>query len=217
MVNGRRWLRGLLAKAALRGLQLLAPPRAVTIRSVMELGGLPGDATATLPASAGSGVLERLSGLHTLRRFVVIGATGYLIYQAVLFLMYDLSLLPFLPAKETSASLVLFTHSDLRLLITTLVAAEASIVGAFIGNNQWTFRDRDLAYSPVWLRFLKYNLKATVSTMVIVTGVVNVLTLGLGLYHVIAVPVGVLAGFTWNWIWDAQYIWQGAKKSNETG
>ena len=183
----------------------------------MELGGLPRDATATLPASAGTGVFERLSRLHTLRRFVVVGATGYVIYQAVLFLMYDLSLLPFMPAKETSADLMLFTHSDLRLLITTLVAAELSIIGAFIGHNQWTFRDRDVAYNPAWRRFLKYNLKAVVSTMLIVTGVVNVLTVGFGLHHVIAVPLGVLAGFTWNWIWDAQYIWQRAKRPNETG
>ena len=180
----------------------------------MELGGLPSDATATLPATAGSGVLERLWRMHTLRRFVVVGATGYVIYQAVLFLMYDLSLLSFLPAKETSADLLLFTHSDLRLLLTTLVAAEASIVGAFIGHNQWTFRDRDVVYNPAWRRFIKYNLKATVSTMVIVTGVVNLLTVGLGLYHMLAVPLGVLAGFTWNWIWDAQYIWQRTKGPN---
>jgi len=183
----------------------------------MELGGLPSDATATLPATAASGVLERLWRLHTLRRFVVVGATGYVIYQAVLFLMYDLSLLPFLPAKETSANLLLFTHSDLRLLLTTLVAAEFSIVGAFIGHNQWTFRDRDVEHNPAWLRFLKYNLKATVSTMVIVTGVVNVLTVGLGLHHMLAVPLGVLSGFTWNWIWDAQYIWQRTKRPNEAG
>ena len=183
----------------------------------MELGGLPTRATATLPASAGSNIFERLWRQHTLRRFVVVGATGYVIYQAVLFLMYDLSLLPLLPAKETHADLLLFTHSDIRLFVTTLVAAELSLVGAFVGNNLWTFRDRDVVYSPVLTRFVKYNLKAVISTMVIVTGVVNVLTVGVGLHHMLAVPVGVLAGFTWNWIWDAQYIWQRAKGSNETG
>jgi len=183
----------------------------------MEIGELPGRSTAAFPASVGAAILERLPGLHTLRRFVAVGATGYLIYQIVLFLMYDLSLLSFLPAKDTSADLVLFTHSDIRLLITTLVAAELSIIGAFIGHNHWTFGDRDVVYNPVLLRFAKYNAKAVVSTMIIITGVVNVLTVGFGLYHVVAVPVGVLTGFAWNWLWDAQYIWRQAKRSHEAG
>lgn len=38
------------------------------------------------------------------------------------------------------------------LLITSLVAAELSIVGAFIGHNQWTFRDRETVYNPLWVR-----------------------------------------------------------------
>lgn len=183
----------------------------------MELSELPQRSAQAVPASVGGALAARLAGLHTLRRFVLVGATGYIIYQAVLFLMYDWSKFPVLPAKDTSADLLLFTHSDLRLLITTIIAAELSIVGAFLGHNHWTFSDRQVVHNPTWLRFLKYNVKAVVSTMLIVTGVVNVLTIGFGLYHVIAVPLGVLTGFAWNWMWDAQYIWQRAKRSNEAG
>jgi putative flippase GtrA len=180
----------------------------------MELSEPRGSAQAA-SATFGGIMRERLARLSTLRRFIIVGGTGYVIYQLVLFLMYDWSLFPFLPAKDTSADLLLFAHEDLRLLITTLVAAELSIIGAFTGHNHWTFGSRAVVANPWWLRFLKYNAKAVVSTMLIVTGVVNLLTMGFGLHHAIAVPVGVLAAFAWNWMWDAQYIWRQAKRSHE--
>jgi putative flippase GtrA len=183
----------------------------------MELSELPTTSARAAPASVIDALRERVAGLHTLRRFVLVGGTGYVIYQAVLFLMYDLGLVPGLPAKDTSLDLGLFTHDDLRLLITTLVAAELSIVGAFAGHNNWTFRDRSVVPSPSWLRFLKYNAKAVVSTMLIVTGVVNLATVGFGLHHVIAVPLGVGSAFLWNWMWDAQYIWRQVKRPHESG
>jgi putative flippase GtrA len=38
--------------------------------------------------------------------------------------------------------------------------------------------------------------------------VVNLLVVWAGLHHVLAVPVGVLAGFVWNWTWDSQIIFR---------
>jgi putative flippase GtrA len=102
-----------------------------------------------------------------------------------------------------------------RLLITTLLAAELAIVGSFTAHTHWTFRDRQVAYKPLWLRFLQFNAKALVSTVLIMTTVVNVLVLRFNLHHYVAVPLGVLAGFTWNWLWDAQFIFRQAKSRQE--
>lgn len=159
----------------------------------------------------------RLPGFLTLGRFLVVGAVGYLVYQLVVFATYDWSLLWFLPAKGTSFRLAFFRHEDVRLLIATLVAAELSIIGAFTAHTRWTFRNRELAYKPLWLRFAQFNAKALVSTAGIMTATVNVLILRFNFYHYIAVPFGVLAGFTWNWLWDAQFIFRRAKSRQEAG
>lgn len=44
---------------------------------------------------------------------------------------------------------------------------------------------------------------------------VNVLTVQFGLYHFIAMPLGVLTAFAWNRLWDAQYIWRRANRAHE--
>ena len=161
------------------------------------------------------GLAARLPGFRTLGKFVVVGVVGYLIYQVVVFATYDGSVLWFLPRKGTSLRLGSFRHEDVRLLIATLVAAELSIVGSFTAHTHWTFRERQVTYKPLWLRFLQFNAKAVVSTAVIMTAVVNVLVLRFSFHHYVAVPLGVLAGFTWNWFWDAQFIFRQAKGRQE--
>jgi hypothetical protein len=54
-----------------------------------------------------------------------------------------------------------------------------------------------------------------VSTGLIMTTIVNVLVLTFDLHHYIVVPLGVLAGFTWNWLWDSQFIFRQAKGRQE--
>ena len=169
----------------------------------------------SLRTSILGGLVARLPGFRTLGKFVVVGVVGYLIYQVVVFATYDGSVLWFLPQKGTSFRLGSFRHEDVRLLITTLLAAELAIVGSFTAHTHWTFRNRQVAYKPLWLRFLQFNAKALVSTVVIMTTVVNVLVLRFNLHHYVAVPFGVLAGFTWNWLWDAQFIFRQAKSRQE--
>lgn len=170
-------------------------------------------------ANAGSGALSRLTrlwedmvrrrpGLRTLGKFLLVGASGYVAYQLVLFLTYDASFLWFLPVKDTRGSLILFTHKDVRLLISTLISAQVAIVWAFTAHTNWTFRERRVAPRPLWVRFSQFNAKALVSTGGIMTVVVNLLVVWAGLHHVLAVPVGVLAGFVWNWTWDSQIIFR---------
>lgn len=147
----------------------------------------------------------------TLLKFLTIGTMGYVIYQFVVAVMYDTSLFSFLPDKDTSVDLLLFRHGDARFLIATLVATELSIVGVFNGHGRWTFRDRDFAHKPLWIRFAQFNAKALVSTLLIVTVIVNVLSVAFDLSHYLAVPIGVLVGFVWNWTWDTQIVWRRAK------
>ncbi|GAG40586.1 unnamed protein product, partial [marine sediment metagenome] len=93
--------------------------------------------------SLGQALRQRLASHIALIRFVLVGGSGYLLYQAILFLMYDSPLFWFLPAKDTSSTILFLEHGDARLLITTLVATALTLVGVFMGHNLWTFRDRD--------------------------------------------------------------------------
>ncbi len=151
---------------------------------------------------------RQLSAHRTLIKFAAVGAIGYVVYLAAIFLLYDLQAFPFLPNKDTRVDLGLFTHDDALLLVTTLVGTQASIVAVFIGHSLWTFADRDPVDKPLWLRFLQFEGRALFSTLLILTVAVNVLALAAGIHPAVAVPVGLVAAFTWNWLWDSKVIWR---------
>ena len=145
-------------------------------------------------------------------RFALVGGTGYLVYQAVLFLVYDSPLIWFLPAKDTSTVILFLEHGDVRLLIATLAATPLTLVTVFTGHNLWTFRDRDSVRKPLWVRFGQFVAIAFVAAFVIVTGTVNFLALRFNIYHLFALPVGISLAAVWDWLWYTQVIWRRAKK-----
>ena len=171
--------------------------------------------TGTERAALWPDLRARLHDRFTLFKFVVTGATGYIVYQIVFVLGYESALLGFLPDKGQELRLLGFSHSDARLLITTLVAAELSIVGVFAGHHFWTFRDRVIMRRPIWLRFAQFNAKAAVSSLGILTLIVNLLTLGLGVTPYLAIPVGVATASIWNWLWDSSFIWRAVDGRND--
>jgi putative flippase GtrA len=153
-------------------------------------------------------VHSRYEAHRTLVRFAIVGGLGYVIYSGMLFLLYDLHVLSFLPEQKRSVDIHLFSYNDSLLLITTLIGTEASIIGVFIGHSLWTFADLPLAGKPRWVRFAEFQLKALVPTLGILTVVVNGLAVGFGIHHTIAVPIGFAASFMWNWLWDTRLIWR---------
>jgi putative flippase GtrA len=107
-------------------------------------------------------------------------------------------------------------HTDIRLLVASIVAVEVAIVSQFNFHERWTFRDRNRAG---WLvkRFFKYNASSIVSPIITVV-TVNVLTPiihdntsnGTVIYALapyLANTLGVLMGFTWNWTLNSLVIW----------
>jgi len=175
------------------------------------------EATPTVATNAVQGIhlsafwdfVARQLHLHrTIIKFTAVGAIGYVIYTATLLLLYDLSALPFLPAKDTSVDLLLFTHGDSLLLITTLISTQASIIGVFTGHSLWTFADWQAERKPLWLRFLQFEARALASTLGILTVAVNGVAMGLAVHPLVGLPVGLVAAFTWNWLWDTRFIWR---------
>jgi putative flippase GtrA len=142
----------------------------------------------------------------TLIKFTLVGVVGYALYSGTLFLTYDLPM-PLMPAQHTSVDLGLFSHSDFRLLVGTIVAGEVSIIGGFFARDMWVFTDWVLARKPGWVRFVQYQVKSLVSTLGILTLAVNVLTPVFGVPYYVATPIGVAAAFGWNWFTESGVIW----------
>lgn len=163
------------------------------------------------------GLLARLRERLILFKFAVTGAGGYVTYQLTFLLLYESTLVWFLPDKGEDLHLLVFSHTDARLLITTLIAAELSIVCVFIGHHLWTFRDRAMAGKPLWLRFFQFNAKATISSLVLLTLIVNLLTLQLSVTPYLAIPIGVVVISLWNWTWDSLFIWRPTARQNDGG
>lgn len=176
-------------------------------------------ATATAGTSVRGVITRRLSRLHerfgTLIRYALVGSVGYVVYVGLLTVMYDLALLPFLPAKGQEVNLLLFAHKDSLFLLTTLIASEASIVAVFAGHSLWTFTDSPASAKPLWLRFAQFEARALVSTLGILTVSVNVAVLA-GLHHYLALPIGLVATFTWNWLWDSKVIWRKREQNGDS-
>ena len=156
---------------------------------------------------------ELLARYQTFIKYAITGASGYVVYLGLLAVMYDLALVPFLPAKEQGVDLILFTHGDALLLLTTLVGTQASIFAVFAGHCRWTFADRGVDGKSLWLRFAQFETRALVSTLGILTLIVNAAVLS-GIHHYVAVPIGFVGAFTWNWLWDSKLIWRKDKQTD---
>ena len=163
--------------------------------------------------SLGQALRQQLASHVTLIRFALVGGSVYLLYQAILFVVYDSTVFWFLPAKDTSAFIVFFEHADVRFLIASLMASALALVAQFTGHNLWTFRDRASVRKPLWLRFAQFA--ATVSVAVgIVLVTVNVLTVRFDMYHFVALPIAVALGGIWDWLWYSRFVWRRAKKQS---
>lgn len=156
---------------------------------------------------------ERFHLPTTLIKFIIVGGIGFIIFQAFFALVYDAPVFWFLPDKHTDANLILFTHSDIRLLIASIVAVEVAIFFQFNSHERWTFRHRDRE-GNLLVRFVKFNASSSVSPLIIVV-TVNVMSTEFGVSPYIANFVGVGLGFIWNWTVGSMVIWPHLRKREE--
>lgn len=173
----------------------VALPGAIRTERVRRAGILPGPAAA---------LYRRY---RVLFRYAMVGGAGYAVYIGLLVLLYDLALLPFLPEKHRGVDLLLFTHNDSLLLLTTLIGTQASIVVAFAGHTAWTFAGEARSHKPLWRRFAQFQGRALISTLGVLTLTVNAAALA-GVQHYVAVALSLAVTFTWNWLCDSKIIWR---------
>lgn len=141
----------------------------------------------------------------TFLKFLVVGTIGYFVNQFFLFLFYDTPAAWFLPETDTQAKVLFVTVGDVRLLIASIVAVEISIISNFLFHDHWTFRDR--LKKPLPIRFGQFNL-TSFGSPVISVATINILTPNFGIHYLISNSIGIALGMSWNWLWNAQFIWR---------
>jgi len=156
-------------------------------------------------AGAAGDLARRLHLPTTLAKFLIVGGIGFLINEFFLYVFFDSPIVWFFPAQHTSVDLGFVNDPDIRLLISSILAVEIAIICQFNLHERWTFRLRQREGLAV-VRFFKYNASSAVSPIIIVV-TTNTLTPLLGLSPYISSMIGVLLGFTWNWMLTSLVIW----------
>ena len=162
-----------------------------------------------IPRAIASGswvrTIYRLPVSSTFMKFLLVGGIGFLINEFTLFLLFDSPLAAFLPSRGTTHTLGPLGAIHTRLLISSVLAVETSIVFQFNAHERWTFRLRDLKGSTA-LRFLKFNATAAGGAIIAVCTVYFLTPV----FHdrpYVPNAIGTLLGFTWNWSWNTLVIW----------
>jgi putative flippase GtrA len=169
------------------------------------------DTTESYPAPSTAADERRLFGLpFTFASFLVVGASAFVVTEAVLFLTYGREgwwegLLSFFP-EETD---ILGVEPNIHLLVASVVSVEVAIAWKFVLYERWTFNDRPRRGNIFW-RFLQLNGASLLATIVTLA-TVNVLTPLLDISPYIATAIGVLFAFVINWLFSNHFIWRAHK------
>ena len=156
-----------------------------------------------------SELAHRLHLPTTFVKFAIVGGIGFIVGQFVIFLVYDLSLLWFLPSEERRLDLGWFTP-EVRYLISTVLAVETAIVVQFVSHERWTFRRRPQS-GRILRRFTKFNISAGVGAIIIVITATlfksEFSDIPTAFAPYVSFAIGVAIGFSWNWTMNSLVIW----------
>lgn len=95
----------------------------------------------------------------------------------------------------------------LYYILSSALAIETSIATNFLLNERWTFKGRAYTIPSVWRRFVSYNTLA-IGGMCINIVILFLLTEYAGSYYLFANLIGILCGFSWNYITNRNVTWK---------
>lgn len=126
--------------------------------------------------------LVRALSESEIMRFGVVGASGVVVNNAVLYALHGLlgwSLIP-----------------------SSVLAVEAAIVNNFVWNDLWTFSER----TKTSYRFLRFNL-VSLGGLVVNTAVLAALVTFAGVHYLIANLIAIGVAMGWNFAANARWTW----------
>src|SRR3989344_970033 len=165
------------------------------------------------------GVKVRFQKSKTIIKFLMVGSASYVINAFLLGILNrgDLFFLPFLDEPLLlivpsigSAPHFLFITFD-RLLVSSIIAIQASIIFNFIFHDNWTFKYRSRK-GPKIRRFLKFNLTSIGSPLIQLLSILFFARV-FNLHEQIGLAIGVIIGLSFNYTVNLLWIWKAPEQS----
>ena len=131
-------------------------------------------------------LMRRTGELLRFIKFILVGASGIVVNEGLLALLYEVAGMP--------------------LLLANAISIETSIITNFVLNDFITFRDRRAA-RPFIQRLGRFNLVSLVG-LGINLGVTALLTNVFGLYYLVSNLIGIAIGMLWNYFVNLGWTWK---------
>jgi dolichol-phosphate mannosyltransferase len=133
-------------------------------------------------------LMKRRGELVRFVKFCLVGASGVLVNEGLLWLLKQFAGLP--------------------LAFASAISIETSIISNFILNDYFTFRDRRLQGGRSSLmRLLKFNL-VSLAGLGINMGVLLLLTHVVGIHYLLSNLCGIAIATLWNYLMNLRYTWK---------
>jgi dolichol-phosphate mannosyltransferase len=133
-------------------------------------------------------LMQRSGELWRFVKFLLVGASGILVNEGLLWLLTE--------------------YAHLVYLLSSAIAIEVSIISNFVLNDYFTFRDRRRpSVSSMSGRLLKFNL-VSLAGLLINLGVLWIFTSVLGVYYLVSNLVGIALAFLWNYFVNSLWTWK---------
>jgi len=133
-------------------------------------------------------LMRRSGELWRFAKFGLVGASGILVNEGLLWLLTE--------------------FAGLVYLVSSVIAIETSIISNFVLNEYFTFRDRRRpSINSIFGRLLKFNLVCLVG-LLINLGVLWIFTSVVGINYLISNLFGIALAFLWNYFANSMWTWE---------
>jgi dolichol-phosphate mannosyltransferase len=145
-------------------------------------------------------LMRRTGELVRFIKFALVGGSGIVVNYGLYLILTRFA--GFTPLGDTVTGGIISGNLAIAISI------ETSIVTNFLLNNYFTFADRNIRGIKALLgRLFNFNLICLIGGLVQI-GVANLLTITLGFYDLIAVPIAIIVAMLWNYLLNNWWTWR---------
>ncbi len=133
-------------------------------------------------------LMRRKGEITRFLKFCLVGASGVLVNEGLLWILKGFAGLP--------------------LLLSSAISIEASIISNFILNDRFTFRDRRLSGTRSFVQHLyRFNM-VSLAGLVINMGLLWLLTNVFGIYYLLSNIISIAVVTLWNYLVNRSWTWK---------
>ncbi len=145
-------------------------------------------------------LMRRTGELVRFIKFALVGGSGIVVNYGLYWILTRFA--GFTPLGNTVTGGIISGNLAIAISI------ETSIVTNFLLNNYFTFADRNIRGIKALLgRLFNFNLICLIGGLIQI-GVANLLTITLGFYDLIAIPIAIIVATMWNYLLNNFWTWR---------